>query len=223
MSLHLPFDSAPPIIYRLGRRPDPWQPLDWALAGPDGAFGNRFDDPQGLFRVLYASSRKLGCFLETLARFRLDLKLLEELREIDGDDDFIPLATVPSEWLEKRVIGSAAASGRYADLYASAWLGHPRTALASDILAVGLEDLDAATLHLAAPRQLTQRAARVAFEAGFDGVHYRSRYGHEVSNWALFEPFLVQPKEPEGIDPADAELQEALRIHGLRLTSVRPT
>ncbi|MCW5979732.1 MAG: RES family NAD+ phosphorylase [Bryobacteraceae bacterium] len=210
--------TAPSAIYRLGRRPDPWQPLDWALAGPDGTFGNRFDDPQGFFRVLYASSRRLGCFLETLARFRLDLSLLEELREIDGDDDFFPLATVPSEWLEKRVMGPATTNGRYADLYASSWVGHLRTSLVSDLRALGVEDLDAATLHLSAPRRLTQRAARIAFEAGFDGVHYRSRYGHEVENWALFEPFLVQPKETEEIDTADPELQEALRIHGLQLT-----
>ncbi|MCW5979636.1 MAG: hypothetical protein KIT09_16275 [Bryobacteraceae bacterium] len=42
-----------------------------------------------------------------------------------------------------------------------------------------------------------------------------------VSNWALFEPFLVQPKELDAIDPAEAELQEALRIHGLQLGVAR--
>ena len=31
------------VIYRLGRKPDPWAPPDWASAGPDGTFGNRFD------------------------------------------------------------------------------------------------------------------------------------------------------------------------------------
>jgi hypothetical protein len=31
--------------------------------------GNRFDDPDGLYRVLYASAQPLGCYLETLARF----------------------------------------------------------------------------------------------------------------------------------------------------------
>mgnify|MGYP005856098321 CR=1 FL=1 len=126
---------------------------------------------------------------------------------------------MPFEWLE---MGSAAADGRYADLYASSWVGHLRTALVSDLRALGVEDLDAATLHLSAPRRLTQRAARIAFEAGFfDGVYYRSRYGHEVENWALFEPVLVQPKETEDIDLDDPELQEALRIHGLQLSAAR--
>jgi hypothetical protein len=36
--------KAPGVIYRLGRKPDPWAPPDWASAGPDGTFGNRFDD-----------------------------------------------------------------------------------------------------------------------------------------------------------------------------------
>jgi hypothetical protein len=27
--------------------PDPWSVPDWASAGPDGTFGNRFDDPGG--------------------------------------------------------------------------------------------------------------------------------------------------------------------------------
>ena len=80
------------VIYRLGRVPDPWAVPDWASAGPDGTFGNRFDDPDATYRVLYASSQKLGCFLETLARFRLDPKLMAELAEIDGDDDHFLLA-----------------------------------------------------------------------------------------------------------------------------------
>ena len=60
------------VIYRLGRKPDPWAPPDWASAGPDGTFGNRFDDPDATYRVLYASLQRLGCFVETLARFRID-------------------------------------------------------------------------------------------------------------------------------------------------------
>jgi hypothetical protein len=76
------------VIYRLGRKPDPWSVPDWASAGPDGTFGNRFDDPEGMYRALYASSQRLGCFLETLGRFRVDPKLLAELAEIEGEDDY---------------------------------------------------------------------------------------------------------------------------------------
>ncbi|MCW5979637.1 MAG: RES family NAD+ phosphorylase [Bryobacteraceae bacterium] len=129
----LPYFSPPSLIYRLGRRPDPWRPPDWAHAGPDGTFGNRFDDPQGLYRVLYASSRKLGCFLETLARFRLYPKPLVEQNSVRS----VLKISMPPRCFWQR------------------------------------------------PGHLTQRAARVAFEAGFDSVHYRSRYGHDASNWCL--------------------------------------
>ena len=86
-------------VYRLGRRPDAWQPPNWFLAHSDGTFGNRFDDPEGYYRVLYASSQRLACFVETLARFRPDLSLLAELAAIEGADDFLPLGMLPREWM----------------------------------------------------------------------------------------------------------------------------
>ena len=89
-------------IHRIGRRPDPWQYPDWSRANPDGTFGNRFDDPNGNYRVLYASSTRLGCFLETLARFRPDMALYAELQAIEGEDDFVPVGIVPRAWLSKR-------------------------------------------------------------------------------------------------------------------------
>jgi len=68
------------LILRIGRRPDQQRPPDWSLAGADGTFGNRFDDPDGTYRVLYASSQRFGGFLETLACFRLDLTLSYPMR-----------------------------------------------------------------------------------------------------------------------------------------------
>ena len=106
----------PGLIYRLGRKPDPWAMPDWASAGSDGAFGYRFDDPDTTYRVLYASSQRLGCFLETRARFRVDPKLLTELAEIAGEDDFWPPGEVWLEWAGKRLMRAATASGDYADI-----------------------------------------------------------------------------------------------------------
>lgn len=68
----------PPVVYRLGRRPDPWAWPDWRYAGPDGTFGNRFDDPQGIYRVLYASTQRLATFRECLAPFRPDPAVITE-------------------------------------------------------------------------------------------------------------------------------------------------
>ena len=96
-----------PSVHRIGRKPYAWQYPDWSRANPDGTFGNRFDDPNGAYRVLYASSARLGCFLETLARYRPDLALYAELEEIEGDDDFVPAGVVPREWFEVRVMAAA--------------------------------------------------------------------------------------------------------------------
>jgi hypothetical protein len=129
---------------------------DWASAGPDGTFGNRFDDPEGVYRVLYASSQRLGCFLETLGRFRVDPKLLAELAEIEGDDDYCPPGEVPLEWVEKRMMGVATAGGEYADVCSSGWISRLRIVLARHLKRFGFDDLDASVLQMTAPRSLTQ-------------------------------------------------------------------
>jgi hypothetical protein len=208
--------KVPGVIYRLGRKPDPWSAPDWASAGTDGTFGNRFDDPEGMYRVLYASSQRVGCFLETLARFRVDLKLLAELAEIEGEDDYCPLGEVPLEWIEKRMMGVATASGEYADICSSEWISRLRIVLAGHLERFGLDDLDASVLQMTAPRNLTQLVSRVVFSERLAGIYYRSKYGHDVENWALFEPFQINVRDSESIRTDNPELQQAFRLHGLR-------
>lgn len=205
-------------IYRIGRWPDPWQPPDWAHAHLDGTFGNRFDDPQAYYRVIYTSSQRLGCYLETLARFRPDLTLLADLAEIEGEDDFTPLATVPASWLVARLIGTGNIDGEYADVYAPGWIALLRRELASTAVALGLSEIDASTLQAGRPRQLTQEASLIVFRHGLDGIFYRSRYGHSIENWAIFEPFPLRNTSSAAIDANDPDLQSALRIHGLTMT-----
>lgn len=145
----------------MARGPDPWQPLDWAVAGPDGTFGNRFDDPEGAYRVLYASSQRLGCYLETLARFRVDPTLSAELAEIAGEDDFTPFGHVPPECAETRMLGSATQDGSYADIYGDEWIANLRRDLAADCLQLGIVELKARDLQQSGLRELTQRASRL--------------------------------------------------------------
>ena len=204
-------------IYRIGRWPNPWLPPDWAHAHSDGTFGNRFDDPQAYYRVIYASTQRLSCFLETLARFRPDLTLAAELAEIQGENDFTPLATVPASWLENRVIGLAHAEGQYADIYATEWMSYLRRELASLAVSLGVADIDAATLQAARPRQLTQQASLLVFRQGCDGILYRSRFSHAMENWALFEPFMLLEATAGPIADWDPDLLEALRIFGITM------
>jgi hypothetical protein len=213
----LPLELRTPTqsIYRVARYPDAWQLPDWSRA-KDGTFGNRFDDPESDYRVLYAASQEVSCYVETLARFRPDLTLLEELQEIEGDDDFLPVGEVPLSWCENRVIGTAAADGNYADIYAVEWIALLRRKLVSDCLRLGLRDLDASALQNSSPRTLTQLVSRIVYEIGLAGVYYRSRYGHNLENWALFEPCRIHRTKSKRVTADDPALEEAMEILGLK-------
>ncbi len=199
----------------MARYPDAWQLPDWSRA-KDGTFGNRFDDPESDYRVLYAASQEVSCYVETLARFRPDLTLLEELQEIEGDDDFLPIGEVPLSWCENRVIGTAAADGNYADIYALEWIALLRRKLVSDCLRLGLRDLDASALQNSSPRTLTQLVSRIVYDMGLAGVYYRSRYGHNLENWALFEPCRISRTRSKKVTADDPALEEAMEILGLK-------
>jgi len=206
-----------PIVHRIGRRPDPWQYPDWSRANQDRTFGNRFDDPNGEYRVLYASSMRLGCFFETLARYRPDLELYAELRGIAGDEDFVPMGIVPREWLDNRMIGSAQAQGRFADVGASDWLPRLRRMLAPLLIRHGIPDFDASILQRSGPRVLTQSVSDLIYREGFNGIRYLSKYGHDIENWALFEPADLTGRLQNSIRPDDPDLLEALRIFDLAM------
>jgi hypothetical protein len=197
-------------VHRIGRGPDPWQYPDWSRANPDRTFGNRFDDPNGEYRVLYASSARLGCFLETLARFRPDVGLDAELRAIAGEDDFVPPGTVPVEWFDVRAMGSATAHGGFADIGSAEWLERLRRVL-------GINDFDASVLQRSGPRSLTQRVSEFVYREGFDGIRYLSKYGHDIENWALFEPAELTEKRARAIAESDPDLLAALRIFHLAI------
>jgi hypothetical protein len=214
-------------IYRVGRRHDPWTWPDWAYAAADGTFGNRWDDPLGEYRVLYACSQRVGAFVETLARFRPDLAVIAGLAAIVGPDDTPPIGVVPIRWLTSRSSGQATVAGRFVDV------GHPRSlatlrmALASRAIHHGLAEIDGAAMRLSAPRAFSQEASRFICEARdargfFSGIRYLSRFGDPFVNWAIFErpiaadPPLESPKA-HPLVPDDADLVQALDLLGLRL------
>ncbi len=220
-------------LYRLARRPDPWAWPDWANVGSDGTFGNRWDDPRGVYRVLYASSSRLGALMEVLARFRPDPQVLEVLKEIEDGD--APLFEPPGEldvaWLRNRCLGVAQAEGEFVDVGHSQSLARLREALASRIVHHGLDDLDAAAVRLSAPRRFTQEISRYVYDRStpegrrrFAGISYRSRLGDEFRNWAIFEspgsafPWTRAPETSE-IEADDRDLCRALELLGVRLAA----
>ena len=209
--------SAPRLIYRVARMPDAWAPLDWSLALPDGTFGNRFDDPESEYRVLYASSQEVGCFVETLARFRSDLSTVAALKRIHGEDDFTPPGEVPPGWELNRALGTARAEGSYADICGSEWLGYLRPWLATECVRRGIREFDASVMQSGALRAITQLASRIVYELGYAGIYYRSRYGNDLDNWALFEPFRLRGTSTRTIDRSDPALAQAAAILGIEV------
>ena len=213
--------------YRVARLPDPWAWPDWNRAGPDGAFGNRWDDPQGTYRVLYASSTRFGAFVETLARFRPDLAIVAALSEIDGTGDPIPAGTVPRGWFVHRLIGGADLLGAYVNIGAAESLAVLRARAAGRAIHYGLADIDAAAIR-GASRGFTQELSRLVYECQtargepFAGIRYSSRLDDASTNWAIFEPSGVSaPPFTFGgahpIEEDDTDVQRAMAVLGLRL------
>ena len=113
--------------------------------------------------------------------------MLAELDRIEGDEE--PPPVVPRTWLAGRLIGEATVEGRFVDVGDSASLATLRVALAANAIHHGLDEIDAATIRLRAPRAFTQQVSRYVYEQGsFAGIRYRSRLGDDVLNWAVFGP-----------------------------------
>ena len=211
-------------LHRIGRVPDAWALAPWTYAGPDNTFGNRYDDPEGEYRVLYAAAQRRGAFLETLARFRPDPQLIAELAEIDDDPDYptTPTATVPREWLETRCVGAARADSLlFVDISHSESLAHLRQRLATRLVHYGLDDLDAGDIRRRTPRALTQEVSRYVFgrPEAYAGIRYLSRLGDELTNWGIFEGSEPDEilEENETIDPDDPDFVSALDTLDLTL------
>lgn len=219
--------STPAVVFRLGRRPDPWSWPDWRFAGPDGTFGNRFDDPQGLYRVLYASTQRLATFVECLAPFRSDPEIIAEYAAIvasDGDDEPPSPGDVPISWIEARCVGTAELTGDYVELGHHQTLAELRRALAGRVVHYGMHELNAAAIRLTAPRAFTQEISRYVFDETingarrWNGIAYRSKHGDDLDNWAVFEPATPATIAIESFDASDRDLDAALYLLGLHLS-----
>ena len=223
--------SPPERLFRIARAPDPWSWPDWSHAGPDGTFGNRWDDPDSSYRVLYAASDRLGSFVEVLGRFRPDPHVVQGIKEIAGEDDgALRPGQIGASWLAWRRLGEATIAGRYVDIGHSESLAVLRSDLAARAVHYALPDLDAAAIRLRVPRRFTQEISRYVHAQtsssgrAFDGIAYVSRLGDELRLWAVFEPAteaeaagLIRDPLISRIAPDDANLQRALEIHGLTL------
>lgn len=221
-------------VYRVGRRPNPWTWAPWQYASEIGRFSGRWDDPNGSFRTIYAGATLLACLLETLAPFRPDPLLEEDLARIVEDAaDAIEYPSqhpgaVPRDWLEQHAATRATLSGVYCAVTDKQSLPTLRATFLPAALRYGLADLDAGVLRLSAPRALTQQIAAWLYDLHdssgnlVDGVQFESRHGDGLVLWAVFErdddgPVSSRLHEVQHVPlhPDQPDLREAFRLHRL--------
>ena len=217
----------PGPVTRVGRLPDPWAWPPWEAQHSDNTFGNRWDDPEGMYRVVYACSQLEGAYVEVLSRFRPDPSVLAELGEIDGPTDDYQVGVIPATWLETRAVGEATLTRVYADVGHARSLTYLRTAMAGRLIHYNIPDLDAAAIRLSAPRRFTQEISNHIYKLSapdrtprFAGIEYRSRFGDNYQNWAIFERPGQQPiSDPivRSVRRNDPSLHAALTVLGLKL------
>lgn len=232
MSLDIEAVATELTVYRVARGPDAFALPSWEYAHTaDGTFGGRYDDPLGEYRVLYVCASRTGAFCETLAPLRPRVDLLDAIEAIaaaEEDAGALAVGAVPSRWLEGRVVGQAGAAGVFAEVGHSRTIASLRAVLGTATAAMGLEELDAATIRLRAPRRLTQLISRLIYEESqadgsprFAGIAYRSRLGDDLANLAVFERPDAEPSlsavQSAVIAPDDEDLAAALGLLGLRL------
>jgi len=217
-------------IWRVGRSERPWEFTDW-MWSTNGRFYGRFDDPQGLYRVVYAATDRVGAFLEALRDFRLSESFASELDEY-GPADAIEPGVVPRSWLSDRWIASAVLKGRFADIHHSEWVGYLHRTLGPRFAQWHISELDGGSLRSTTNEDITRTVSRLIYEATeggqplFAGIGYESRFGSDLRCWAVFEHPEVAERPWTGMDAApidaeDADLSEACRIHGIRLEAER--
>lgn len=153
-------DAAARQVWRVGFAPEPWAWTPWEYAD-GGRFTGRWDDPHGVWRTLYVGGSRLVCFLEVLAPFRSDLRLVADLDQIEESDDDaaeFPSAapgTLPRDWCARRRAGAARLTGWYAAPADVESLPTLRAKFLRLSVHHGLNDVDAATIRLAEPRAFT--------------------------------------------------------------------
>jgi hypothetical protein len=177
----------------------------------------RFDDPAGEFRVLHATVERRAAFIETLARFRPSLEALAALEAVTNSDEPLPRPVVPPDWYHRRAVGRLrlATRQRWLDLRSIQTREALRAQLAQTLLNLGLEDLDLSGI-VGTGRRLTQAIARWAYEGGYAGLVYSSRFDAALSCWAIFEGVAIERLgPPQPILPDDLDLVSTAKLFSL--------
>jgi hypothetical protein len=214
----------PATVYRVGGSAHVWSLPPWNL----GPFNGRWDDPDQTYRVRYVAPTPYGALVEKIARFRVDLDLLVAMAEVESEEPVpMGLPPLPSAWTDENVLAVSeldiAEDRGLVDLATGEGMAAAHASIESARRRSGhiIRDYDAAVLLSGNPRSFTQAISRYAYDAGFAGIVYRSRYAPDELCAALFEGrhALVDPRVAP-IELGHVDLARALAVHHLILPRV---
>lgn len=209
--------AAPDNLYRIGRAPEPVAWPAWEHAGR-----SRFDDPfrPPRFRVMYAAETRFGCFLETLAPWRRNVSALLRVASLPDGDAGVPqlppgAGAIPADWHEQRMFGMfrLGPGQEWLDLRYLETRESLRRPLAPVLDRLGIEDFDLGDA-VSRIRPLTQQVSGSAYESGFQGIVYLSRFDAAVSCWAVFEGAALERLDVEPIAVDDPDLLAVASLFG---------
>ena len=185
----------------------------------DSVLRNRWDDPWGIFHVIYAAETLEAAFVEFLGDFRYAPSADEALSAIRKNDpawvetemksgqidrDFILMLHVGHATIQD---GSLAVLADHSDTLLSVEPG-----VRQILMALGIERLNVSSI-LSDHRNLTCAISRIFFEdrRRFGGIRCQSKYGANFTNWTLYEgdqgPFQTRVGcGAHGVRSADPEL-----------------
>lgn len=182
---------------------------------------NRFDDPQGRFRVRYMADTLRGCLVELMARWQEDQDAEQVLSAVEGLDEFGDEFPDPTRvegirhWAASQRVGRGLIdhTAVLIDVDRSPLLveldKHPlvrealrRSPLSSDDY---VAHLDHSIIKLGGPvgRPITQAVSRAIREwhSEVGGMAYESRIDRNERCWAVYEETRVRFAESEPLDP----------------------
>lgn len=203
------------VQHSSGTPPDP-EPLDTASVQRSG---NRFDAPAGEFEVRYYSSTRIGCFAETLARFRPDPRLAALVGAEWAKRQLMDPGAIPADWRAKReLIRVIPGEGNtFLDFDHSITLVSFRKHLAADLDGYFRGDLDLGVLK-SADRRISRTVGRWVYEnTGYAGLRYTSRLGNNYVNWAVFDRGQLDTVETLAIHKDHASLRKIATSYGLTI------
>jgi hypothetical protein len=193
---------------------------------------NRFDDPEGEFRVRYLASTLRGCCVELLARWQDDQVAENHLAEVEGLDEFDDLdlpdpAKIQGvrDWAVKQKVVRCMVDNRelLIDIDSSELLvdldKHALVRKALEESPLGSETrrahLDHAVIRLTGRvgRPITQAVSRAVREMYplVRGLAYWSRIDDNERCWAVYQEAPVRFSAAERLDPANPLHRDAMR------------